>query len=372
MKDMKVYFILCGILAIGMMGCKSKDTNINNVQNMDQTEQSVQADNDITDGTQEEATSEEEETLQNEDQVNMEKERKDKIDQVENQIQDETQNQQEQPEIILKDWEDKNMGEWETPAGFKEKQEGVSYATMKRITYQSETTGTTRKCIVILPAGYSKERSYPVLYLLHGIGGTETEWMGGAPDIIVSNLVAAGLAKEMILVLPNVRAAADASVPAQILGEANFNAFDNFINDLKHDLMPYIEANYAVKTGRENTAIAGLSMGGRETLYIGFQMPETFGYIGAFSPAPGWLPYANLGYAGQMTEEELVFPSDISAPYLLICNGNTDHTIGTVPTEYHEALTRMNIEHDFYTMDGDHNFTVWSNGFYNFVKRIFK
>lgn len=264
------------------------------------------------------------------------------------------------------------LGEFATPSLFANKKSDITYGKMETITYASKTTGKDRKCNVLLPPDYDETKSYPVLYLLHGIGGTHTEWLGANPANIIGNLIAAGEAKEMIVVMPNVRAMANDGVPANILSPANIDAFDNFINDLRDDLMPYIESHYAVKTGRENTAIAGLSMGGRESLFIGFTMPETFGYIGAFSPAPGLLPYAQLGYSGQFKEADFKIPEGKPVPELiLICNGENDRTVGTVPTTYHQALEKNKVEHIWYTMPGDHDFTVWKNGLYNFAKRIF-
>lgn len=265
------------------------------------------------------------------------------------------------------------MRAFETPVGFDTKKPLVKYGDLKENSYESATTGKTRKCYVITPADYTRSKKYPVLYLLHGIGGTHSEWLGGEPVNVIGNLIAEGKAPEMIVVMPNARASANDEVPQQILNQQNFDAFDNFINDLKNDLMPFIKKNYSISTDWENTAIAGLSMGGRESLYIGLTMSDTFAYIGAFSPAPGLLPYARLGYHGQFSEKEFTVPSWHKTPkVILICNGNDDKTVGTVPTTYHEALVKNGVEHIWYTMDGDHNFVVWKNGLYNFASRIFK
>lgn len=265
------------------------------------------------------------------------------------------------------------MKTWEPPVGFDEKKAGVKYGKLEEITYKSTTTGTRRKCSVITPADYDKSKEYPVLYLLHGIGGTHAEWLGGNPVEVIGNLIAEGEAKAMVVVMPNVRAAADDSVPKEILSKQNISAFDNFINDLKSDLMPYINQNYSVSTEWEDTAIAGLSMGGRESLFIGFSMLDTFAYIGAFSPAPGLLPDLRLAYPGQFREEEFIIPEDKKTPKLiLICNGNDDGIVTNSPDYYHQVLEKNGVNHIWYTMDGDHNFVVWKNGLYNFVKRIFK
>lgn len=245
----------------------------------------------------------------------------------------------------------------------------VQYGTIDYVKYDSTTTGTQRKLKVLLPAGYDESKTYPVLYLLHGIGGDQNEWLGAKPEIIIGNLIAQGDAPEMIVVFPNVRARAnDAANPRDIYTPAHFAAFDNFINDLRDDLMPFMKANYAIAEGRENTAIAGLSMGGREALYIGLTMPETFGYVGAFCPAPGVLPY---------NVEKGLFPTaDFRAAegfdtFIMINAGKTDGVVGDWPKTYSDTLTANGTEHIFYVTDGGHDFQVWKHGLYNFAKRIF-
>jgi enterochelin esterase-like enzyme len=262
---------------------------------------------------------------------------------------------------------------WDAPLGFDVKKASVKYGDLKEVSYKSTTTGTTRKCNVITPADYDKSKKYPVLYLLHGIGGTDSEWLGGNPVNVIGNLIAEGQATDMVVVMPNVRASADDSVPKDILGQQNIAAFDNFINDLKNDLMPFINSNYSVSTEWKDTAIAGLSMGGRESLFIGFSMTDTFSYIGAFSPAPGLLPDSGLAYPGQFSEKEFNILAGKNTPKLiLICSGNNDGVVGNVPSTYHQVLEKNGVKHLWYTMNGDHNFVVWKNGLYNFVKRIFK
>lgn len=245
------------------------------------------------------------------------------------------------------------------PYGFKFRQQGVNYGTVHNVSYYSSVTNNTRKCNVILPANYNPGKKYPVLYLLHGIGGNENEWLGGAPNEIVSNLVAKGQAREMIMVLPNVRAKYDDSASGNIFSNENIQAFNNFINDLRYCLMPYINQNFSTLTDRKNTAIAGLSMGGMESLNIGFNMLDTFGYIGAFSPAPG-LP-SNLN-----------IPAGKPTPYFVsVMNGQNDSVVHTVPTDYHNKLVSNNVRHVWYTVPGDHNFDVWTVGLYNFARKIF-
>lgn len=262
--------------------------------------------------------------------------------------------------------------DYTTPAKFDQKNSSVNtYGTLSTISYHSTTTGTTRKARIILPAGYSTDTKYPVLYLLHGIGGDQNEWLGGNPVNVIGNLIAEGKAKDMIVVMPNVRAREnDAGNPDDAYTPAHFTAFDNFINDLRDNLMPYMKANYSIAEGRLNTAIAGLSMGGRESLYIGLTMPETFGYIGAFEPAPGVLPYSTE--KGLFTEDAFKLPDVYNnRTFIMIVKGTTDTVVNNYPVDYHNALTKNGTIHTYYVTEGGHDFTVWKNGLYNFVRRIF-
>ncbi len=262
---------------------------------------------------------------------------------------------------------------YEAPEGFASVQEGVSYSQVREIEYFSKTTGTNRKANLILPFNYDENKKYPVLYLLHGIGGDPNEWLGAEPTTVLGNLQAAGKAKDMIVVLPNVRARAnDLGNPDDIYTLKHYEAFNNFINDLRDDLMPYIAQNYSVASGRENTAIAGLSMGGRTSLYIGFSMPETFGYIGAFCPAPGILAYTNFGVteSGLFTKETFTLPKELKT-FVMITKGVSDDIVKHFPVEYHETLEQNSVEHIYYVTEGGHDFTAWKIGLYNFLKKIF-
>lgn len=253
--------------------------------------------------------------------------------------------------------------------GFDQRREDVTYGKMIYHTYHSQTTGRERKCYALLPPRYDAEKTYPVLYLLHGIGGDHNEWLGGKPDVVIGNLIAAGKAREMIVVIPNVRARANDTANAQdMYTPAHFAAFDNFINDLKNDLMPFIESHYKITPGRENAAIAGLSMGGREALYIGLTLSDTFGYVGAFCPAPGVLPY---NVEKGLFEKAAFAPANGEDTFILINAGQSDGVVGAWPQTYSHTLRENGVNHLFYVTDGGHDFTVWKHGLYNFVSRIF-
>ena len=257
-------------------------------------------------------------------------------------------------------WDNPPDEDYTVPSGFDSKKGVTGKLTEKQ--YDSTTTGATRKCYVYTSPEYDPNETYPVLYLLHGIGGTHTEWKeGGNPNEILSNLINAGKAKPMIVVMPNVRAMNPDSVPSDVYGMANVNAFNNFINDLKTDLMPFIEKEYKVSNERTGRAIAGLSMGGMESLNIGIRMPETFGFIGAFSAAPG-LP---------LKSEEMVFPDEYkNKTFIMICCGLQDDLL-SFSQNYNKSLVDNGVKTTYYTTKGGHDFTVWKNGLYNFARRIF-
>ena len=119
--------------------------------------------------------------------------------------------------------------------------------------YESKTVGTVRRAIIYTPPGYSKEKKYPVLYLLHGIGGDEKEWLnGGKPQIILDNLYAEGKLEPMIVVMPNGRAMKDDRATGNIMDPDKVQAFATFEKDLLNDLIPFanrISGHYPITTG---------------------------------------------------------------------------------------------------------------------------
>lgn len=264
------------------------------------------------------------------------------------------------------------------PEEVSKKREGMEYTKAVHETYHSNTTGLERGVNILLPPGYSAEKRYPVLYLLHGIFGDEYSLINDSncsiPEISC-NLFADGLAKEMIIVLPNMFATKDPELKPSFSAEG-VAPYDDFIDDLVNDLMPYINEKYSTLTDRKNTAIAGFSMGGRESLYIGIRRPDLFGYIGAIAPAPGLTPSKDwaMQHPGQLEENELRFNEDTNLPYILmICCGTKDGTVGKFPETYHKIMENNSIEHTWYEVPGaDHDGNAIQSGVNNFMKAIFK
>ena len=169
----------------------------------------------------------------------------------------------------------------------------MPHGKLEMVSYDSKSVGTTRKMQVYTPPGYSAEKKYPVLYLLHGIGGDETEWQRFArPDLVLDNLSADGKAVPMIVVMPNGRAQKNDRPEGNIYAAAP--AFAAFEQDLLEDVIPAIESTYSVQADREHRALAGLSMGGGQSLNFGLAHLDTFAWVGGFSAAPNTKPPAEL------------------------------------------------------------------------------
>lgn len=252
-----------------------------------------------------------------------------------------------------------------TPQGFDQEREGIAKGKIDTISYKSETVGTSRKALIYTPPGFSSDNKYPVLYLLHGIGGDEKEWLnGGAPQVILDNLMADGKMVPMIVVMPNGRAMKDDRAGGNIFDKEKVEAFATFENDLLNDLIPHIEKNFPVKTDRENRAIAGLSMGGGQSLNFGLGNLDKFAWVGGFSSAPNTKPPAELVPDPQKARDMLKL--------IWISCGDKDNLI-RISQRTSEYLSEYGVPHVYRIIpDGHHDFTVWRDGLYHFAKRIFK
>lgn len=247
----------------------------------------------------------------------------------------------------------------------------------------AKKTPIDRYAMVVLPKDYSKTKKYPVVYMLHGLSDTPELMVGdgilyegAGTQYVVWNAIANGDVKECIVVYP--------CVCCNEEGKSSFNTdaktasyYDYIINDLTKVLMPAINKEYSTLTGRENTAVCGFSMGGRETLNIGIRRPDLFSGIGLFNPAPGALDGGDM-----LTKADLKLADEyINSTYIQITKGATDTVVNSNPTNYYNALKAAGIPCSYYeTMGGDpagkgnggHWATVYQHGLYNFLKRIFK
>jgi enterochelin esterase-like enzyme len=251
------------------------------------------------------------------------------------------------------------------PEGFDVPKTDIKHGKIDTITYNSTTVGNLRKALIYTPSGYSKSEKYPVLYLLHGIGGDEKEWFShGNPQEILDNLYAENKIVPMIVVLPNGRAMKNDRAEGNIFEPEKVQAFATFEKDLLNDLIPYVEKNYPVLKSQENRAIAGLSMGGGQSLNFGLGNLDKFAWIGGFSSAPN-----------TKTPQEL-FPSIENAKekinLLWLSCGDKDNLIN-FSERIHEFLLQNQVPHIYQVIpNGFHDFKVWKQNLYMFVQLLFK
>jgi enterochelin esterase-like enzyme len=259
--------------------------------------------------------------------------------------------------------------------------------------------------MIYTPPGYSAARKYPVLYLLHGIGGNETHWTQfGAADSILDNLIAEGKVVPMIVVMPNGRAsnepstafagrggrrgggrgavpAGDGAAPNRGGGSSaaapqgggnrggaamgvEFQAYAAFERELIADLIPYVESHYSVQAGREQRALAGLSMGGGQSLNFGLANLNTFAWVGGFSSAPNTAPPAQLVKDAAAARQQLKL--------LWVSCGDQD-SLFNISEGVHGYLAEQSVPHVWHIdVGGAHTFPVWKNDLYHFSTLLFR
>jgi len=248
------------------------------------------------------------------------------------------------------------------PEGFKTVRENVAHGKLELIDYESKTVGTTRKANVYTPPGYGADKKYPVLYLLHGIGGDENEWVRFAsPNALFDNLIADGKAVPMIVVMPNGRAQKNDRAEGNVMASAP--AFATFERDLLDDLIPAIEAKYSVDKSREKRAIAGLSMGGGQSFNFGLGNLDTFAWVGPFSAAPNTKPVEELIPNVENAKSKLKL--------LWISCGNKDGLI-RISQNMHQFLKKNGIEHVWHVDGHGHDPVHWSSSLYWFSQSVFQ
>ena len=207
-----------------------------------------------------------------------------------------------------------------------------------------------------------ESKKYPVLYLLHGIGGDETEWQkNGAPEVILDNLLADGKLVPMIVVMPNGRAQPNDRAEGDVFASAP--AFGKFDQDLLKDIIPFVETKYSVKTDRENRALAGLSMGGGQSLNFGLGNLDTFAWVGGFSSAPNTKPAEQLVPNPEEATRRLKL--------LWISCGDQDGLIN-ISQRVHGYLKEQNVPHIWHVESGKHDFKIWKNDLYLLSQRLFR
>jgi len=309
------------------------------------------------------------------------------------------------------------------PEGFDVRGDGVPQGKVERVEYDSSIVEGKRPAMVYTPPGYSDDREYPVLYLLHGIGGNETHWTTpGLADVILDNLIATGKAEPMIVVMPHGRASNE---PEALFGRGNrgappagaapgaraggaapggaapgaappgaapggaapgaragggappggrggpggagmgveFQAYAAFERELIDDLIPFIESRYSVDSDREARALAGLSMGGGQSLNFGLGNLDVFAWVGGFSSAPNTMAPAELVPDPARASRRLEL--------LWVSCGDED-SLFNISEGVHNYLAENDVPHIWQIDVGAHTFPVWKNDLYHFASLIFK
>lgn len=250
------------------------------------------------------------------------------------------------------------------PPGFDSVRNGIARGKLDTVSYPSKTVGVTRKALVYTPPGFKKNKTYPVLYLLHGIGGDEKEWLkGGNVPVVLDNLYADGKLEPMIVVMPNGRAMKDDRAVGNVFDSLKVKAFTTFEKDLLNDLIPFVEKKYRTYRDREHRAIAGLSMGGGQSLNFGLTNLDKFAWVGGFSSAPNTKKPEVLVADPERAKAQLKL--------LWISCGDADGLMG-FSKRTHDYLYIKRVPHIFYVEPGGHDFKVWKNDLYMFSQFLFK
>jgi enterochelin esterase-like enzyme len=248
------------------------------------------------------------------------------------------------------------------PAGYDSPREGTPKGKLDTVSYDSRTTGNSRKFVIYTSPGFSKDVKYPVLYLLHGVGDDETGWgIKGSANVILDNLYADKKLVPMLVVMPN-GFATQLGATSQPTEPGRPARRDNrgFENDLLTDLIPYVEAHYPVIADRDHRALAGLSMGGGQSLNIGLKHTDLFNYVGVFSagqrrgtaPAPDYTP---------LTKYRLFWLS----------SGDKDPGFKGIEAT-HAALDAAKVPNLWHVDSGAHEWPVWKNDLYLLAPMLFQ
>jgi len=266
----------------------------------------------------------------------------------------------------------------------------VPHGAVASVHYNSTALGGIRRMHVYTPPGYESGRDrYPVFYLLHGAGDVDDSWSSvGRAGFILDNLIAAGKAKPMIVVMPaghvnGAGAALGGQVPAAAAnGMPGVGAGpDPFASDFMNDIVPYVEKNYRVLTDRQNRAIAGLSMGGNQTLNISMAHLDKFAYIGVFSSGiisggrGAAAPPDNAPFAEAWEKQNLTALDNAAAKrglnLLWFSTGKDDGLIGTTRNTV-ELLKKHGFKPVFLESEGAHTWLNWRDYLAAFAPQLFQ
>lgn len=245
----------------------------------------------------------------------------------------------------------------------------VEHVTYPSRDYAGNGAEVTKNAAVYLPAGYPDGGPYDVLLLCHGIGGDEFEWGFLNEECAGRNaadrLIASGEIRPLIIVMPNGRSTANYDDKSF----GNMNSFYSFGQEIRNDLLPWIDEHYATNPGREHRSMAGLSMGGMQTINIGLcECLDLFSAFGAFSAAP-------TSYAAAQVAKEIEKFEDCPIRFFYSICGTEDGiayaSASAAAKNLPEETGRLTEENWLWQeCPGEHNFDIWYLGLFNFLRIV--
>jgi enterochelin esterase family protein len=253
----------------------------------------------------------------------------------------------------------------------------VPHGDLRQARYFSKTMNTWRRMFVYTPPGYDKEqdKKYPVLYIQHGGGEDETGWsVQGKTDIILDNLIAAGKAKPMIVVIPNGNVTVAGGARGGGGGGYSAAGMAGYADELLNNIVPFVEKTYRVAPGAENRALSGLSMGGGQAFYVGLGNKDKFGAVGVFSTglfggiqnAAAFDGEAQIPGLYTKTDE---FNKSLKVFYISVGEGDprVEFTKKAVA-----SMKEHGVKVEFNSFPGGHEWQVWRKSLHDFAQKIFK
>jgi enterochelin esterase family protein len=236
----------------------------------------------------------------------------------------------------------------------------IPHGKVQTVPYKSKSLGADRQMVVYTPPGYETSSTrYPVLYLLHGAGSTETSWTErGKAHVILENLMADGRMKPMVVVMPFGYAVARTGAAGRGDPAENKMQREGFTRDLLEDVIPLVDRTFRVQAGRDHRAIGGLSLGGAQALAIGLTHPEIFTRIAAFGSAMG--AATNPAGGGFDFDKVLAEPAKVNDGMKLLWMGcGTEDSLFESNQAFADLLAKHKVEHTFRVTRGGHTNDVW-------------
>jgi enterochelin esterase-like enzyme len=250
----------------------------------------------------------------------------------------------------------------------------VPHGEVRKIFYNSSTMSQERRLHVYFPPGYDAAKSrYPVFYLLHGGGDEDSGWSTiGRAGFILDNLIAAGKAKPMVVVMPNGSLPRPPVVPGVPPDPAATAAFqDRFTSELMKDVIPFVEKNYRVLPGSRNRAIAGLSMGGGQTLRVVSTNPDQFAYVAVWSMGVNPATTADFEKRNAPFLEGAAKVNSSVNLFEVTC-GEKDTLAFAGSQNLDEILKKRGIKHSTIVTPGGHTWINWRRYLNDYAPKLFQ